>query len=207
MRNSSNLYQNMVASICPSVFGHLEVCRSKEYLKLYRESNYNGITWYAMMSQVKRGILLMMLGGVHKVTPEGISLRCVRSSHCSNVFMSREDFVLSYCILWWLCPTWSLLSILYLLLFYRIFALFINGSGDLNVCIVGDPSCAKSQFLKYVHSFLPRSVYTSGRWKESKHLLTMDDTSFIIYVCSEYDGVHWQYGGRRKGVFCCGSHS
>ena len=99
MRNSSNLYQNMVASICPSVFGHLEVCRSKEYLKLYRESNYNGITWYAMMSQVKRGILLMMLGGVHKVTPEGISLRCVRSSHCSNVFMSREDFVLSYCIL------------------------------------------------------------------------------------------------------------
>ena len=32
--------------------------------------------------------------------------------------------------------------------------------GDLNVCIVGDPSCAKSQFLKYVHGFLPRTVYT-----------------------------------------------
>ena len=39
----------------------------------------------------------------------------------------------------------------------------INLRGDLNVCIVGDPSCAKSQFLKYVHGFLPRTVYTSGR--------------------------------------------
>lgn len=35
--------------------------------------------------------------------------------------------------------------------------------GDINVCIVGDPSCAKSQFLKYVCSFVPRSVYTSGK--------------------------------------------
>jgi DNA replication licensing factor MCM6 len=60
--------------------------------------------------EVKRGVLLMLFGGVHKTTPEGISLR-----------------------------------------------------GDLNVCIVGDPSCAKSQFLKYVHGFLPRTVYTSGK--------------------------------------------
>jgi DNA replication licensing factor MCM6 len=73
----------LVESICPSVFGHLEV---------------------------KRGVLLMLFGGVHKKTPEGISLR-----------------------------------------------------GDLNVCIVGDPSCAKSQFLKFVHGFLPRTVYTSGK--------------------------------------------
>ena len=36
--------------------------------------------------------------------------------------------------------------------------------GDINVCVVGDPSTAKSQFLKYVHSFLPsRAVYTSGK--------------------------------------------
>ncbi|KAK3241271.1 MCM DNA helicase complex subunit mcm6 [Cymbomonas tetramitiformis] len=35
--------------------------------------------------------------------------------------------------------------------------------GDINVCIVGDPSCAKSQFLKYVAGFLPRAVYTSGK--------------------------------------------
>ncbi len=53
---------------------------------------------------------MMLFGGVHKATDEGISLR-----------------------------------------------------GDLNVCIVGDPSCAKSQFLKYIHEFWPRSVYTSGK--------------------------------------------
>ena len=35
--------------------------------------------------------------------------------------------------------------------------------GDINVCIVGDPATAKSQFLKYVVSFLPRAVYTSGK--------------------------------------------
>ena len=35
--------------------------------------------------------------------------------------------------------------------------------GDINVCIVGDPSTAKSQFLKYICSFLPRSIYTSGK--------------------------------------------
>ena len=74
----------MVESIAPTTFGHKEV---------------------------KRGILLMLLGGVHKTTAEGIRLR-----------------------------------------------------GDINVCIVGDPSTAKSQFLKYVHAFLPnRSVYTSGK--------------------------------------------
>ena len=83
MRNTPHLYNKMVESICPSVFGHQDI---------------------------KRGILLMLFGGVHKTTPEGISLR-----------------------------------------------------GDLNVCIVGDPSCAKSQFLKYVHGFLPRTVYTSGK--------------------------------------------
>lgn len=47
--------------------------------------------------EVKRGILLMLFGGVPKTTMEGTSLR-----------------------------------------------------GDINVCIVGDPSTAKSQFLKYV---------------------------------------------------------
>lgn len=59
---------------------------------------------------IKAGILLMLFGGVHKSTPEGINLR-----------------------------------------------------GDINICIVGDPGTAKSQFLKYVVGFLPRSVYTSGK--------------------------------------------
>jgi DNA replication licensing factor MCM6 len=39
----------------------------------------------------------------------------------------------------------------------------INLRGDINVLVVGDPSCAKSQFLKYVSTFLPRAVYTSGK--------------------------------------------
>ena len=39
----------------------------------------------------------------------------------------------------------------------------INLRGDINVAIVGDPSCGKSQILKYVSSFLPRAVYTSGK--------------------------------------------
>ena len=39
----------------------------------------------------------------------------------------------------------------------------INLRGDINVCIVGDPSTSKSQFLKYVASLIPRAVYTSGK--------------------------------------------
>jgi DNA replication licensing factor MCM6 len=59
---------------------------------------------------VKKGILLQLMGGLSKSTPEGMQLR-----------------------------------------------------GDINICIVGDPSTSKSQFLKYVCSFLPRAVYTSGK--------------------------------------------
>lgn len=83
MVSDRNVYSKLVQSICPTVYGH-EV--------------------------VKKGVLLQLLGGVHKKTVEGINLR-----------------------------------------------------GDINVCIVGDPSCAKSQFLKWVNSFAPRSVYTSGK--------------------------------------------
>lgn len=39
----------------------------------------------------------------------------------------------------------------------------INLRGDINVCVIGDPSVSKSQFLKYVVSFMPRAVYTSGK--------------------------------------------
>lgn len=84
------IYNALAESLCPSVYGHIEV---------------------------KRGILLMLLGGVHKKTPEGISLR-----------------------------------------------------GDLNVCIVGDPSSAKSQFLKFVQGFIPRAVYAAGNSSSSAGL-------------------------------------
>ena len=49
MKGHARLYQRLVSSIAPTVYGH--------------EEN-------------KRGILLMLFGGVHKDTSEGISLRC-----------------------------------------------------------------------------------------------------------------------------------
>jgi DNA replication licensing factor MCM6 len=35
--------------------------------------------------------------------------------------------------------------------------------GDINILIVGDPSSAKSQILKYVSQLIPRTVYVSGK--------------------------------------------
>jgi len=83
MVHSDRIYSRLVNSLAPMVYGH-EI--------------------------VKKGLLLQLLGGVSKQTPEGMALR-----------------------------------------------------GDINICIVGDPSTSKSQFLKYIASFLPRAVYTSGK--------------------------------------------
>ncbi|KAJ1930374.1 MCM DNA helicase complex subunit mcm6 [Tieghemiomyces parasiticus] len=77
------IYAKLVSSLAPTIFGNEEV---------------------------KKGILLQLMGGVHKQTPEGIRLR-----------------------------------------------------GDINVCIVGDPSMSKSQFLKYVCNLVPRAIFTSGK--------------------------------------------
>ncbi|XP_071505801.1 zygotic DNA replication licensing factor mcm6-like [Diadema antillarum] len=83
MSQDKNLYHNLITSLFPTIHGN---------------------------DEVKRGILLMMFGGVPKTTMEGTSLR-----------------------------------------------------GDINVCVVGDPSTAKSQLLKCVEEFSPRAVYTSGK--------------------------------------------
>jgi len=83
MSQDRNLYNNLVSSMFPTIHGS---------------------------DEVKRGILLMLFGGVPKRTPEGTALR-----------------------------------------------------GDINICVVGDPSTAKSQFLKQVEHFSPRCVYTSGK--------------------------------------------
>jgi len=83
MVHMPNIFMRLVDSIAPMVYGH---------------------------QVIKKGLLLQLMGGVSKQTPEGMALR-----------------------------------------------------GDINICIVGDPSTSKSQFLKYICSFLPRAVYTSGK--------------------------------------------
>ncbi|KAF1817038.1 MCM-domain-containing protein [Eremomyces bilateralis CBS 781.70] len=83
MVHRPNGFMRLVDSIAPMVYGH---------------------------QVIKKGLLLQLMGGVSKQTPEGMALR-----------------------------------------------------GDINICIVGDPSTSKSQFLKYICSFLPRAVYTSGK--------------------------------------------
>uniref|UniRef100_A0A803TNG6 DNA replication licensing factor MCM6 n=1 Tax=Anolis carolinensis TaxID=28377 RepID=A0A803TNG6_ANOCA len=83
MSQDKNLYHNLCTSLFPTIHGN---------------------------DEVKRGVLLMLFGGVPKTTSEETSLR-----------------------------------------------------GDINVCVVGDPSTAKSQFLKHVEEFSPRAVYTSGK--------------------------------------------
>ncbi|EFC35989.1 predicted protein, partial [Naegleria gruberi] len=83
MSKDEDIYENLASSLCPSIFGH---------------------------KNIKKGILLMLFGGVHKETEEKIQIR-----------------------------------------------------GDINICIVGDPSTAKSQFLKFVSHLIPRAVYTSGK--------------------------------------------
>ncbi|XP_056452765.1 MCM6 minichromosome maintenance deficient 6, like isoform X1 [Gadus macrocephalus] len=83
MTQDKNLYHNLCTSLFPTIHGN---------------------------DEIKRGILLMLFGGVAKTTMEGTSLR-----------------------------------------------------GDINICIVGDPSTSKSQFLKHVVDFAPRAIYTSGK--------------------------------------------
>jgi DNA replication licensing factor MCM6 len=83
MVHKPNIFMRLVDSIAPTVYGH---------------------------QVIKKGLLLQLMSGVSKQTPEGMDLR-----------------------------------------------------GDINICVVGDPSTSKSQFLKYICSFLPRSVYTSGK--------------------------------------------
>lgn len=48
------------------------------------------------------------------------------------------------------------------------------------MAIVGDPSCAKSQLLKYVAAFLPRAVYTSGKSSSAAGL-----TATVVKVSRE----------------------
>ncbi|XP_075986407.1 minichromosome maintenance 6 isoform X1 [Anticarsia gemmatalis] len=105
MSRDRNLYNNLITSLFPSIHGN---------------------------NEVKRGILLMLFGGVAKTTVEGTTLR-----------------------------------------------------GDINVCIVGDPSTAKSQLLKQVSEITPRAVYTSGKASSAAGLtaaVVKDEESFDFVI-------------------------
>ncbi|KAJ8307403.1 hypothetical protein KUTeg_015487 [Tegillarca granosa] len=94
----------------------------EEWQKVYEMRN----------EEIKRGILLMLFGGVPKVTTEMTHLR-----------------------------------------------------GDINICIVGDPSTAKSQFLKQVEEFSPRAVYTSGKASSAAGLtaaVVKDEESYEFVI-------------------------
>ncbi|XP_045455369.1 DNA replication licensing factor Mcm6 [Melitaea cinxia] len=105
MSRDRNLYNNLITSLFPSIHGN---------------------------NEVKRGILLMLFGGVAKTTIEGTTLR-----------------------------------------------------GDINVCIVGDPSTAKSQLLQQVSTMTPRAVYTSGKASSAAGLtaaVVKDEESFDFVI-------------------------
>ncbi|KAK6035737.1 MCM2/3/5 family protein [Cooperia oncophora] len=57
--------------------------------------------------------------------------------------------------------------------------------GDINVCLVGDPSTAKSQILKTVEEFCPRAIYTSGKASTAAGLtaaVVKDEESFEFVI-------------------------
>ncbi|PIO76203.1 MCM2/3/5 family protein [Teladorsagia circumcincta] len=57
--------------------------------------------------------------------------------------------------------------------------------GDINVCLVGDPSTAKSQVLKTVEEFCPRAIYTSGKASSAAGLtaaVVKDEESFEFVI-------------------------
>lgn len=76
----------------------------------------------------------------------------------------------------------------------------INLRGDINVAIIGDPSTAKSQLLKYVSGFLPRAVYTSGKASTAAGL-----TASVVKVggCGGWVGGWWRIkDGSRSPASC-----
>ncbi len=57
--------------------------------------------------------------------------------------------------------------------------------GDINICIVGDPSTAKSHFLTQVEEFAPRAIYTCGKSSTAAGLtaaVTRDEESYEFVI-------------------------
>ncbi|KAA3489956.1 DNA replication licensing factor MCM5 [Gossypium australe] len=62
--------------------------------------------------------------------------------------------------------------------------------GDITVLLLGDPSTAKSQFLKFVEKTAPIAVYTSGKGSSAAGL-----TASVIRDSSSKEPLFWSDGG------------
>ena len=62
-----------------------------------------------------------------------------------------------------------------------------NRRGDVNVLLIGDPSTAKSQFLKFASKIAPIAVYTSGKGSSAAGLTATvirdNHGEFYLEVC------------------------
>ena len=83
MKSDKCIYSNLAKSISPNIYG---------------------------LDDVKKGLLLMLCGGVNKYTYEGLKLH-----------------------------------------------------GNINICLIGEPSTSKTQFLKYLYDSNKNSIYLNGR--------------------------------------------
>ncbi len=68
-----------------------------------------------------------------------------------------------------------LLLLLLLLLLLQVLPDGIKLRGDIHVLLLGDPSVAKSQFLKFAEKCSPIAVYTSGKgvFDTHSHIFTL----------------------------------
>jgi DNA replicative helicase MCM subunit Mcm2 (Cdc46/Mcm family) len=72
--------------------------------------------------------------------------------------------------------------------------------GDINVLLLGDPSTAKSQFLKFASKTAPIAVYTSGKGSSAAGL-----TASVIRRAGGWRWWRWQ-GGWRACYLGAGAH-
>ena len=91
MKNDNSIYSNLAKSIAPNIYG---------------------------FDDIKKGLLLMLCGGVNKYTQENLKL-----------------------------------------------------NGNINICLIGEPSTSKTQFLKYLYDLNKNSVYINGRNVSSTKLM------------------------------------
>lgn len=97
--------------------------------------------------EVKKAVACLLFGGARKELDDGtpisdqrFCLAKIASSHCSSPSLSLSPSPSAHP-----CPAGARLR------------------GDINLLLLGDPSVAKSQFLKFVEKAAPIALYTSGK--------------------------------------------